>query len=451
MGRVAFLATLLGLVAALGWISSRHFIVRTLTDERLTYSRAILLPAIERFPASPRLQKRVIESYLNPNDSEPDDNEPDSRELEVDYGKAAEHAMQAVRLSPHNGRLWYWLAQAQEGQGLTAEAEQSLGQAARLAPSDSQVNWGLANVLVRAGKVDESVEYFRRSVSLNANLYPQAFDTLWQAGGRKLELLREICGTKPAAQLSLAQYLVEQRQYGECATLFESLVQTTDAATLAAIPQTNDVLNQLLAAEQPLMARQIWQQLWMKLQPLNAAKDATNSGLLWDGGFEYDARPALPQFTWILHDSDFARVGYDDRVYHSGRAAEGAGRQSLKLLFTGRDTTVLSGEVRQRLALEPGRRYRFEAAVKGDQLVYTEGPRLAIMLSNGVVLAQSAPLPDGTWDWQTFTFDFVTPTASGPSGQVMFFDIVRTLKLAYDPPVKGALWFDDLKLVAVEN
>ncbi len=426
IARVAFLTSLLGLVAVLGWVSSRHFIVRTLADERLAYSRAVLLPAIERFPASPRLQKRIIESYLNPDDSE----------AEVDYGKALEHATQAVRLSPHDGHFWYWLAQAQEGQGLAAEAEQSLWQAATLAPADSKVNWGLANVLVRAGKVDESVEYFRRAVSLNSALYPQAFDTLWQAGGRKLELLREICGAKPAAQLSLTQFLVEQRQYGECATMFESLVQTTDTATLAALPLTNDVLNQLIVAEQPLIARQ----LWSKLQP----RGATSNGTLWDGGFEYDARPAFPQFTWILRDSDFARVGFDDRESRSGK-------QSLKLLFTGRDSTVLSGEVRQRLALEPGRRYRFAAAVKGDKLVYTEGPRLAITFGNGALLAQSEPLPSGTWDWQTVTFEFDAPASGGPSGKVMSFDIVRTLKLAYDPPAKGALWFDDLKLVAIEN
>ncbi len=252
----------------------------------------------------------------------------------------------------------------------------------------------------------------------------------------ELELLREICGAKPAAQLSLTQFLIEQRQYGECASLFESLVKSTDAATLAAIPQTNDLINQLIVAEQPLIARE----LWAKLQPVGT----TSSGMLWDGGFEYDERPSLPQFTWALHDSDFARVGYDDRVHHSGR-------QSLKLLFTGRDSTVLSGEARQRLALEPGRRYRFEAAVKGDKLVFTEGPRLAITLINGTPIAQSAPLPDGTWDWQTVTFEFVAPATGGLSAGVTFFDIVRTLKLAYDPPAKGALWFDDLKLVAMEN
>ncbi len=425
--RAAFLAILLALVVSLGWVSSRHFIVRTLADERLTYSRTVLLPAIQQFPASPKLQKRVIESYLNPDDSESGEGG-----AEVDYGKAAEHAMQAVRLSPRNGRFWHWLAQAQEGQGLTAEAEQSLWQAATLAPADSQVNWGLANVLVRAGKVDESVEYFRRAVSLNASLYPQAFDTLWQAGGRKLELLREICGTKPAQQLSLAQYLVEQRHYGECAALFESLLQTTDTTTLAALPQTNDLLYQLLAAEQPLIARQ----LWSRLQPAAASKE-----LLWDGGFEFNARPAFPQFTWALRDSDFARVGYDDSVHRSGR-------QSLKLLFTGRDSTVLSGEVRQRLALEPGRRYRFEAAVKGEKLVHTEGPRLAIIRPNGEPIAQSEPLPSGTWDWQVVSFDFVAPASTGAT---VFFDILRTLKLAYDPPTKGALWFDDLKLVALEN
>ena len=158
-----------------------------------------------------------------------------------------------------------------------------------------------------------------------------------------------------------------------------------------------------------------------------------------DGGFEYLASLSLPQFAWVLRDSEFARVGYDDRIKRSGR-------YSLKLLFTGKDSTTLSGEVQQRLALEPGRRYRFEAMVKGEGVVTSEGPRLTIA-QNGDLIAQSLPLPAGTWDWQPVSFDFVAPAVRG----VVVFDIVRKLKLAYDEPTKGSLWFDDLKLVAIEN
>jgi tetratricopeptide (TPR) repeat protein len=351
---------------------------------------------------------------------------------EPDYAKAADHSMWAIRLSPHNGRFWYWLAQAQEVQGLMAEAEQSLWQAAELAPADSQVNWGLANLLVRTGKVDESVEYFRRAAGLNASLYPQAFDTLWQAGGRKVELLQLICVGQPAAQLNLAQYLIEQKLYVECVRLFEAMAQGSgNVAKLAVMPQTNDLLNALLKAEQPLLARQLWEQL-VPTHPVE-------SRLLWDGGFEYVERLSLPQFSWVLRDSDFARVGYDDRVKHSGQYA-------LKLLFTGAESTRLRGEVQQRLALEPGRRYRLEAMVKSEGLVTTEGPRLAIE-QNDTPLAQSPALPAGTWDWQQISFEVVAPAAGG----VVVFDIIRTLKSAYDTPMKGSIWLDDVKLVAVEN
>ena len=417
IARAGLLTGLLAAALGLAWLSSRHFIVRTLADQRLSYSNEILLPAATRLPASPRLQKRLVESWLTAG--------------EPDYVRAGQHAAQAVRLTPRSGRLWHLLAQAQEGQGLTAEAEQSLWQAAALAPADSQVNWALANLLVRAGKVDESAQYFRRAVALNASLYPLAFDTLWQAGGRKPELLQAICSAQPAAQLSLAQYLVEQKLYRECALIFQS----PEAQAWAAWPQTNDVLNQLLAAQQPLIARSIW----LRMQPAASAEAGAASGALWDGGFETEPLAALPHFNWALRDSTFARAGYDDSVRRSGQ-------HSLKLLFTGRDTTVLGGDVQQRLALEPGRRYRFEAYVKSEALVTSEGPRLVIA-QDGKPLAQSPPLPSGTWDWQLFAFEFVAPATGAP----VVFDILRTLKYAYDEPTKGALWFDELKLTVMEN
>ncbi|NOT58998.1 MAG: hypothetical protein HOP19_02110 [Acidobacteria bacterium] len=409
-----------GLIWALAWVSSRHFLVRTFADERMVYSREVLQLALARLPNSPRLHKRMAETNLLPTIAE----------AEPDYAQAGQHALHALQLTPRHGGYWHLLALAQEGQGLTAEAEQSLWQAAALAPADSQINWALANVLVRGDKVDESALYFRRAASLSAALYPLAFDTLWQAGGRKTELLESIC-TSPVGRVSLAQYLAEQKLYAECATIFQSF----DATTLVAVtplPQVSQTLAQLFEARQFAVARQIW----LRLQP---DATGTKSGALWDGGFENPTPLVLPHFAWALRDSNYARVGYDDGVHRSGR-------YSLKLLFTGRDSTTLQGEVQQRLALEPGRRYRFEAYVKSEGHVTTEGPRLVIGV-RGKPFAQAPPLASGTWDWQLVAFEFVAPATD----EAVFFDIVRTPKLAYDEPTKGVLWFDDLKLIAAEN
>ena len=416
---------LLGLSLSLGWLSGLHFMVRTLADQRMTYTSEVLTPAVARLPQSARLQKRLAEAWL---DAE-----------SPDYEKASQHAALTVKLSPHSGRAWYLLGMAQDAQGLAAEAEQSLWQAAALAPADSAVNWALANSLVRAGKVDESVQYFRRAATLNAALYPQAFDTLWQAGGRKLELLQAISSAQPQPRVSLAQYLAEQKLYQECALIFAQPDEQPDGLqAVAALPQTADLLNQLLAAQQPLVARAIWLNLQRVVQPATVA--AMHSGALWDGGFEAEATSGdLSQFAWLLRDSEFARVGYDESVKRSGQ-------HSLKLLFLGRDSTVLGGELLQRLALQPGRRYRLTAYVKAEKLETPTGPRIVVS-QDGQPLGQSPPITGGTADWQLLSFEFIAPASGAP----LTLGLARKPQFAYDEPTRGTLWFDDFNLVAIEN
>lgn len=416
--RSGLLLGLLGFVTCMGWFISRHFVIRTLADQRLNFSREIITPAVARLPASALLRKRLAEAYLAGD--------------EPDYEQASVQATQAVKLTPRDGRAWYLLGLAQEGQGLAAEAEQSLWQAAALAPADSAINWALANLLVRVGKVDESVSYFRRAVTLNGALFSPAFDTLWQAGGRKLELLQAIASEHAATRVALAHYLVEQKLYAKCLEVF----QVTDWPALAALPQTNDLLNRLLAEQQPLIAHSLWVNV-QKAQP--SAVNVKAGELIWDGGFETEILVGLPHFAWLLQDSDFARVGYDDTVAHQGQ-------HSLKMLLTGHDTTVLGSEIQQRLALQPGRRYRLEAFVKTESLVAAEGPLIALK-QNDQVTAQTAPLTTGTQDWQRIVLEFVAP----PHEKLMVLTIIRTPKLAYDPPMKGALWFDDFTMVELEN
>jgi hypothetical protein len=286
---------------------------------------------------------------------------------------------------------------------------------------------------VRKGQVDESVTYFRQAVQLSKTLYPMAFETLWQAGGRKIEILRAITAEKPAALVSLAQYLVEQQQYDESVKVLKG----NSLPLVATLPQTNDWLNQLLQAQQPLLARKLWTEIQTS-HPSLQGQDAAGA-LIWDGGFEMGRLFNLPHFAWSLRDSDYARVGYDNSVHAHGL-------RSLKFLFTGHDTTVLQNELQQRIALIPKRRYRLEVAVKTQELISTDGPRVAIVQS-GIALGQSAPIASGTQDWTKMFFEFVAPENTSE----VICTIMRIPKFAYDEPTKGTIWFDDFSLTELGN
>jgi hypothetical protein len=157
--------------------------------------------------------------------------------------------------------------------------------------------------------------------------------------------------------------------------------------------------------------------------------------LIWNGGFEMDEVKGLNQFDWALRPNKFAWVAIDRSVARTG------GR-SLKVAFSGLDTTRLRDQVQQTLVLRPGASYQLECYAKAQELVTPEGPRIAVIGQNSL-LGASAPVIADLDDWQKLTVNFVTPANQG----VVILAIVRIPKFSYDDPTRGTIWFDDFTLI----
>ncbi len=177
--------------------------------------------------------------------------------------------------------------------------------------------------------------------------------------------------------------------------------------------------------------------LWAEVR---GSTDPSTVPLLWNGGFEGPHDPVHPHFDWQFKSSEFVQVGLDPRVFAEGR-------YSLQLRLTGRDTTRIEDEVRQRVVLSPGGKYRLSCLVQTRDLQTPRGPQLVVRW-NGRPLGASEPLPAGTTDgWQRLFFDFQVPTESGTTE----IAVIRTPKYSYDDPSRGLIWLDDLRLVAIES
>jgi len=111
------------------------------------------------------------------------------------------------------------------------------------------------------------------------------------------------------------------------------------------------------------------------------------------------------------------------------------------LMFIGRDTTKINGEISQMVVLSPNVRYRLECFAKAANLITPEGPRLAILGPNGIIAA-SEPVSAGTTDWQHLAVDFTV----SPDVTATRVAIVRIPRFSYDDPTKGTVWFDNFKL-----
>ena len=388
-----------------------YVVVGTLTDDRISVPRDTLRAGIEYFPDSPRLQARLAAAEF--------------RGIDRDLMRAEAHVRKAIELLPGEYTYRLLLGNILEAQGQPSAAEKAYQEALRLAPNYLEVHWRLANNLVRQGKVNESMEHFRYATSHNLGLLPNAYDLIWNVSNGNLEAIRNITGTLPKAQLTLAQFLVRQAKFTEAAEVYRRLERPLRRTE----PESAAMLTALIAANQVPLARELWGDVMTdetgKPQPL-----------LWNGSFETPIVPSLAQFDWTLRDNDYMRAAIDPQTAHSGT-------QSLRLAFLGKDTARVDGEIKQLVLVKPGKRYRLEAHYKIRELITPMGPRVAITDTvSQTVLAASDPLPEGTHAWQQLSVEFTVPTNS----TAVFVQIQRIPKYSYDDPTRGYVWVDDFVL-----
>lgn len=411
-----------GLAAAalctwLGFLVLSHFIVGVLTDEGVIVRRQVLAAAAEYFPNSARLQIRLAAIGL----SETGGDDPVSQQVKVS-------ALRAVSLSPYNATAQLLLSKSLELSGEDAAAEDALRAAVLLAPRDTNLHWQFANLLVRREKLDEAYTEFRLALTADRSLLPAALELLWQVSGGDIKVLDGVTSGVPASQLGLAQFLLTQARANEAAGIF-SQVDRRERLSSFLIGDSSAFIEKLMAGEEMELARQLWLDL--------LGSQEGKGPLLWNGGFESESVPGLGQFDWSLGRTEYAYIMIDQNV---GRT----GGHSLRVDFTGRDTTKLAEEIRQLVVLRPGVRYHLECYAKTTRLATPEGPRLVLASRNSTQpIAASNPVSADKSDWQQLQIDFVTPADQ----KAFYVSIQRIPKYSYDDPTRGSIWFDDFKLI----
>jgi tetratricopeptide (TPR) repeat protein len=397
------------------WLIISNFIIRVAADPREELTHDALIVAASRFPNSARINYRLANSEVA------------RAAVEEQFIAEAEiHAARAVNSSPWDYQARHLLAIAQELNGKQEEAENTLRAAVKLAPNHAEMNWALANLLLRRGKLDEANAAFRAAAAANPGFLESAIEMVWRSSGENSEALKSFARTNTEMQLQVVRFLTDQMLTPEAVSMFN----TVDKEARVRSPRTAELIASLIKAGQVELARSVWIEAVTTLQP---AANATGA-LVWNGGFEHDAAPNLGHFDWVINPNQYARIVIDR---NSGRS----GSRSLKVVFSGLDTTTMRNEVRQLIVVKPGGSYRLECYVRSSELVTPEGPRVAIAGNEGVI-ATSDPAPAGSTDWQRLSVDFT----AGPSVTSVVLTIVRIPKFSYDDPTRGTVWFDDFTL-----
>jgi tetratricopeptide (TPR) repeat protein len=442
--RLAAILAGAGIGLGLGWMVFSNLFVRGVVDRGRSLPRELLVAVAERFPNSARIKFRLAESEVA------------AVSVNRKYDAMAEtHAEQAVDLSPWSYKARKLLARAQELNGKREEAEKSLRAAVKLAPNHAGLNWSLANLLLRRGKLYDSFEPLRIAIRSRVDLAPTAIDLIWRSSGASVDALKSFAGDNTENMLAVVKFLTGRNMIAEAGALFNSI----DKKAKAHSPQSPELINALTRIGQLDLARATWVELMTAIQsegqsegesvesteerrdgspgagPEESRKTLDAGALIWDGGFEMDGVSGLDHFNWAIRPDDFAWVVIDRSVARTGE-------RSLKLVFSGLDTTTLRNQVQQAIVLKPGAHYYFEGYAKAKDLITPEGPRIAVIGQRGLI-GESGPVSPASDGWQKLTISFVAPRDQPAA----ILAVVRTPKFSYDDPSRGMIWFDDFTLV----
>lgn len=412
--RITAIFSIATLSVVLTYSGLANFIVGVLTDPRADVSKEMLAAGATHFPNSAALNARLANAEMLEDDR--------------DLADVQKYATRAANISPWDYRNRLLLATVREATGDREAAERILQEAATLAPNYPEVHWRLANLLLREGKLARSVAEFRTATSSNSALLPSTLDLLFRVSGGNIVPLQAVTPGDPKSKLALAQFLLKQSRSADAVTIFSGI----DRSRLAGLSETAAFINSLIAAGRIVEARGLWVGLVSGLY----AQPGRDLPVIWNGGFETDISTNMSQFDWVLSRNDYAIPSIDSITAHTG------GR-SLRIDFTGRDTTRLDGQVKQTIVPRPGQRYRLECYVKTENLDSPEGPRIVVAdASSSAEIAASEPIPTGSSDWRRIEVDFKAPE----NAKALYITIRRVPKFSYDKPTKGTLRFDDFSL-----
>lgn len=406
--------------------STASFIVAPLTDERVGVNPKAVTAAANYFPNSSRLQARLAQAEM--------------MEGEQGLSAAEFHALRAISLSPYDYSLRLLLASIEEAKGDSRAVEESLRAAVTLAPNDIEAHRRLANLLLKDGRLDESLDEFRRAFASDSPLLLEALDLIWSATGGSLDALEAVTGSNPRARLTLAQFLLEQSRASEAASIFSHIDRNARLNSMNSV-ESSRFLNALIVAGHLELARNLWAEL---VGGSNRASGERPT-LIGNGGFESDIFVNLTPFDWRISASSYARIGIDTNTARTGA-------RSLRIAFAGRDTTRLDEEIMQLIIVHPGARYRVECYAKSEDLIAPEGPRVVVTTETSPTwIAASDPVAPGSSDWRLLEVDFIAPESASKDSSALRVSIKRKPKFSYDAPTRGSVWFDDFTITEIEQ
>lgn len=212
------------------------------------------------------------------------------------------------------------------------------------------------------------------------------------------------------------------------------LTEAVELVRATGIPQRRrrDLLKSLFDAKRYAEGFQVWS----RGREGSAGGEVGTGDAVSDGGFEGNIVAEEYGFGWHLPKKmEFARASLDGRDAHGGA-------RSLRFEFSG-DPRMTDGILSQLAVVAPGAQYRLSFAARTHELVSGCLPVVAVIATGtGHLLAQSAPLSQGTSGWTRQNIGFSVP----PQTTAVTIIMHRDTETGEACPIFGNVWLDSFSL-----
>jgi len=399
-----------------GWFAARWYLANTIAEVVTTGDAPnieLARVAVRWAPADPfvhwRLGVAAHTDFSAPNLQET------VREFET-----------AVRLAPNDFRYWDELGRAFEMTGDSEAGEIALRRSVDLAPSYYYPRWHLGNLLLREGKFEEAFPHLFRAATANEELWPQVFNLAWQAYDQDVDRIASEACREPSVRAMFCVYLVGVKRSDDAVRLWKT-ISAWDRSQLTARGQA--LRKALIEAKQFRAALEVTRDVEVGDSAVSDAEKISN------GGFEQALTiPTSRFFGWTIASSGQAQISIHDSGHNSGH--------SLQIVFSA-PNKLDRVNASQTIVVQPNTQYHFECYARTEKVNSASPPVIIVLDSaDGMPLANSAPVPNGTNDWQKLSVDFRTKSSDGIT------IVIGRLPCTVGDicPLFGTVWYDDFSL-----
>ncbi|MDX6614372.1 MAG: Tetratricopeptide repeat [Blastocatellia bacterium] len=344
--------------------------------------------------------------------------------LSLEAGEVAQSLpefQRAVALRPADYYLWLQLGRAFDAAGNDEASRAAFEKAISLAPSYAEPHWQLGNLLLRRGEEKEAFAELHRAAASDSERLAPLLDLAWGFyQGDAHQVLQVTVPKTDAARILLADFFIKHGKAEESIDLLRG-VGTAQV-------ERRRLVKELIDAQKFAQARTVWL--------MDAEVNERSRREIFDGGFEFAIAIDEAGFGWRAAKSQTIDFAVDAHLPDSGT-------HSLEMYFHGEldpGVTIIS----QLVLVEPRSRYRLSFAARTKDLLSAGLPAVTVRQwrTDGLLIATSSPMTNGTKGWQIFSFTF----DSGDQLQAVSINIQRQRCASYPCPIFGHAWFDSFVL-----